>query len=377
MKSLILTASYLWKDTWKRWFEQPGSILARALITVIMVSISVILLAAFDIQVKKVRTQLESFGLDNLLVIEIVAPIDPAAKASEDRFLRLEQFGDLLTLKKLNQNGKGPDGRLISLITYQDRDIPTLEPYLKYNHEAFFFSTKYQDGLLVDCKIGNKLVRCICLKPAENISRLIKNDTLIVPSKQFKEYESKGYQILYYLKRSADAPAMQNIISSINNTIRSDNNRGQVQIESALKFKAKLENLESQQEVMRFTMAGLLGGSIALIYGTLSVLEFRQSMYIAALLRSFGTSRLLLGIRTVLENLLIANFSAIAVIYTVSLQHEHIFKALKLQTGDIDKTALYWNEEVLWIFIFINIGVVMSSLPVFLAMKKPVGKILS
>ena len=33
MKSSTLIASYLWKDTWKRWFEQPGSPVARLFVT--------------------------------------------------------------------------------------------------------------------------------------------------------------------------------------------------------------------------------------------------------------------------------------------------------------------------------------------------------
>ena len=33
MKSSTLIASYLWKDTWKRWFEQPSSPLARLFVT--------------------------------------------------------------------------------------------------------------------------------------------------------------------------------------------------------------------------------------------------------------------------------------------------------------------------------------------------------
>ena len=126
---------------------------------------------------------------------------------------------------------------------------------------------------------------------------------------------------------------------------------------------------------MKFWLALILGAALSLIYGVLSILEFRQSMYIAALLKSFGVSRFLLGLRSVLENLLIVNGVTLGMVYLLAKNHDTIFKALRMRTG-VDINALYWGQETMWIIAAANIGVLISSIPVFLALRKQVGNIL-
>ena len=49
MKSSTLIASYLWKDTWKRWFEQPGSPVARLFVTGLLALVATVILVFFGI----------------------------------------------------------------------------------------------------------------------------------------------------------------------------------------------------------------------------------------------------------------------------------------------------------------------------------------
>lgn len=376
MKSLILTSSYLWKDTWKRWFEQPGSLLARVVVTTIMVSISVILLVAFAIQVAKVKKQIEAIGLNKVLFTESISATHPYMNEKRERLRDLEQFGDLVALRQLGPTAWDHQNRPITIFSYTERDLLSLSDYLEDGYDTVLLSNKYPQGLLLECRLANEQIKCVTYKPKPDIARLLQQDTLLIPSLKVKEIEKFGYTIFYYLKKSPEAQPLEHIIEGVNNLIRYDR-YGRVSTTSAVSIKKRLEKLESQQKIMRFSLAAILGAAIALIYGTLSVLEFRQSMYIAALLRSFGTSRFLLGVRTVLENLLIANLTAYGVVYLVSRYHNTVFKTLRLQTEQTDLQSLYWNTETLWLFAFINLGVIISSLPVFLAMRKPVGKILS
>ncbi|HWF18036.1 MAG TPA: hypothetical protein VG754_02155, partial [Verrucomicrobiae bacterium] len=74
MKFSILIASYLSKDTWKRWCEQPGSPLARWFVTGLLVMVATVILVAFQLLERGLQDRLARFGLDTLLVRESVTP---------------------------------------------------------------------------------------------------------------------------------------------------------------------------------------------------------------------------------------------------------------------------------------------------------------
>ncbi|MGE9268930.1 MAG: hypothetical protein ACQKBY_12610 [Verrucomicrobiales bacterium] len=375
MISWILIASYLWKDTWRRWFEQPGSILARSVVTIIMVALAVLLLVGFQMQIQKLRSQIESFGLDNLLLVETISPNDEAV-APEHRFGALAKHGHLITVKKLLVNGQSSDGNRASVVSYGDRDLRGLAPYLRYGHEVFLLSSRLKAGLVVDYEVEGKYYRGVTLEPDPDMAQLMQSDTLFIPRSQGEEYEERGYSMIYYLQRHPSAPDIKKITDAVNAVTRRDG-FGRVELRSAVMLREKLNQLQSQQANLRFWMAALLGAALSLIYGTLSVLEFRQSMYVSALLRSFGAPRALLALRTVGENLLIVNAVALGVIWLLSQKHSLIFKSLRLSSTDDNLDQLYWGTETFWILAFANLGVLLSSLPVLFAMRKPVGKVLN
>jgi hypothetical protein len=374
MISLILTVSYLWKDTWKRWLEQPGSVLARSVVTIIMVSLSILLLVGFRAQINKLRSQIEAFGLDNLLVVETLTPEDVKEGVPVDRFRNLGRHGKLFTARRMLASARGSNGRNAAVIGYADEDIPGLLPYLRYGHEVFVLTLKDPEGLVVDYQIQDIGVRGVALRPEEQIIQLIQGDTLFVPLQLLTKLEQRGFSMLYYLQRDKDAPDVSQLIEAVYHVIRTDRD-GKVEVKSAVALREKLRKLENQQNTMRISLAAILGGALALVYGVLSILEFRQSMYVSCLLRSFGVSGIMLGLRTIMENLIIVNVISVAVIHILSLYHNSIFEYLNVKALNT-VTELYWGHETYWIIAAANIGVVISSLPVFWALKKPVGQVL-
>ncbi len=376
MKSWILTSSYLWKDTWKRWFEQPGSVLARALVTLIMVFLSVIFLVAMRVQVERLRAEVSKFGLDNMLVVEMVSPDQLTNQPPEGRFRKLNEWGRLLTVKKILRSAKSGNGERYNVVSYNDYDMSGLVQYLRYGYEIFILSNRLPAGLLVDLEFNGEQVRGVVLKPDEVTSQLLQGDTLFIPSAQVSDIEALGYSQVYYLQRNPDAPSIEKLSKAVRQVVRRDG-WGKVDIRSASAIKAKLNKLEKQQGAMRFGMAFALGGALALIYGTLSVLEFRQSMYVSALMRSFGVSRVFLGIRSLLENVIIVNAVALALIYFLSQSYGGLFKVLRIKlSADADIASYFWGEETMWVLLAANVGVLISSIPVFWAMRKEVGDVL-
>ena len=339
-----------------------------------MVCLSILLLVGFRMQIERLRTEVASFGLDNLLVIETVTPQDMLSGVPEDRFRRLEKHGELFSARKMLATARGSNGKTAAVIGYSDADMRGILPYLKFGHEIFVLSTDVPQGVYLDYNMPNTSFRAVALRPDEKLLQLIQGDTLFVPLSRLGELEQRGYSMIYYLRRDESAPEISDITLAIRRVIEGDGN-GKIDIKSAELIKKKLENLETQQRSMKYWLALILGGALSLIYGVLSILEFRQSMYVAALLKSFGVSSILLSLRSLFENLLIVNVIALAVVYCLSKNHDVIFTALKIKTG-IDINTLYWGAETLSIMVAANIGVVISSIPVLCALRKEVGNIL-
>lgn len=325
-------------------------------------------------QIEKLRSEVDKFGLDNLLVIETVTPRDIAEGIPADRFRSLRKWGNLFTVRKMLTSAKSSNGQNAQVVAYTDADIRGLLPYLKKKQEAFVITNKHPEGLVLDYDIEGETFSCIALNPEEKLNQLIQEDTLFLPVSYIQDINNRGFSMIYYLERQDHSPSIQKLTEAIHLVIKADGN-GKVDIKSAEMIKKKLLKLEKQQTSMRLWLAAILGGAIALIYGVLSILEFRQSMYVSALLKSFGVPRLMLGIRSIFENVLIVNVVTIGLIYLLSRNHNTIFQALQVKAID-DVNTLYWGQETMWTIAAANIGVIISSIPVFLALRKQVGNIL-
>src|SRR3954453_21005133 len=109
MKPSILIISYLWKDTWKRWCEQPGSPVARVFVTALLVLVATVILTAFQLIERSLRERLERFGLDTVLVREAVSPNSPGFfrhGAEPDLLAMLGTTGSKLRLRQLFVRGQ-------------------------------------------------------------------------------------------------------------------------------------------------------------------------------------------------------------------------------------------------------------------------------
>src|SRR6185369_16511106 len=83
MKSSTLIASYLWKDTWSRWLEQPSSVLARLFVGGVLVTVATVILVAYHLLEQNLVSRLESFGLNTIIASESIATSDTEMPANE------------------------------------------------------------------------------------------------------------------------------------------------------------------------------------------------------------------------------------------------------------------------------------------------------
>jgi hypothetical protein len=149
------------------------------------------------------------------------------------------------------------------------------------------------------------------------------------------------------------------------------------QMQSPLPMVKELETLQARQGQWRAGLAAMLGLALALVYGAIAVLEFRQNLFITALLRSLGTPSVFLFLRQWAENALLANGAAFLAIFTLASVHQSVFGLLGFSKTVMLTGAPYWSPEVLAVFAWVNIGAFLSAIPVALGLRRQVGQILN
>jgi hypothetical protein len=381
MKSSTLIASYLWKDTWKRWFEQPGSPLARLFVTGLLALVATVILVTFHLLERSIRERLERFGLNTVVVRETIVSesreLTVFAQAP-DRLAPLASQGQTLRVRQLFVRGTTEWQNSLVVFTYPPEAFDDLAPFMSEETPLICFSETLPPDVLVRVVVNRQPKMAVIRKPQGWLRPLITEDILFAPQGMWPDEERIGYIETTILERRDDALPVSHIVAAVNSFYAIER-RSPPQVQSALPLIHELENLKERQVQWRNLLAGILGLAVALVYGSIAVLEFRQNLFVTALLRSFGAPRRYLFWRHLLENGLLANAAAICAIAVLAGLHKPIFGTLGFPSAVLNFSGdnPYTGAEILSILMWVNVGAFLSAIPVLIGLRKPVGATLN
>lgn len=381
MRSSTLIASYLWKDTWKRWFEQPSSPLARLFVTGLLVLVATVILVAFHLLERSLRERLERFGLNTVLVRESITPDSKELIGfgeGPDRLSPLKESGKKLRLRQLFVRGQTEWQNTLIVFTYPADGLLLLSEYLSTETPAICFSETMPEDALVKVQVNRQSLVAQVRRPEGWLRPLITDDILLVPQGTLPDEERLGYLDTTVFQRDQNAMPVAKIVSAVSSLYVTER-RQPPQIQSALGLIREWEKLKERQAQWRNILAGVLGLTLSLVYGAIAILEFRQNLYVSALLRSFGAPPRYLYFRHLFENAVLANLAAIAAIIALGMLHTTIFGQLGFSktVTDLRLGNPYLSPEMVVILFWVNIGAFLSSLPVAFGLRQPVGGILN
>jgi hypothetical protein len=381
MKSWTLIASYLWKDTWSRWLEQPSSVLSRIFVGSLLVTVATVILVAFNLLERNLRTRLESFGVNTIVTREMVVATEPLAMPNQPRpdlYAPLKDFGDKIRLRQFFLRANTPWQKEITVFSYDDEALAMLGDLIHPKTPLIYLNDTVPEGGLVEMNLDRHQYTAVVRRPNTFFRPLVSESVLLVPQGWSPEAERIGYFETTLFRRNPNTLPIPHFVTAIQNLFTAEN-RNPPQIQSALGMVKELENLQARQAQWRSAMAGLLGLAVALVFGAIAVLEFRQNAYVSALLRSFGAPGKALYIRQWIENGVLANLAAISAIVILACFHRELFGLLGFPRDllDLNKANPYISWEIALILLWVNIGAFLSSLSVALGLRKPVGEILS
>ncbi|MGZ8938311.1 MAG: hypothetical protein ACXW32_03780, partial [Limisphaerales bacterium] len=377
MKSWTLIASYLLKDTWSRWLEQPSSVLSRLFVGGLLVTVATVILVAFNLLERNLRTRLENFGVNTIVSREMVQATDPTALPNHirpDRMAALDQYGQKLRLRQLHVRAHAPWQREITTMTYSDEALPMLGSLLHTNTPLLCFSEKMPENSLVEINFERQQGVAVVRKPMGFFKPVMNQTVLLIPQGWAPEAERIGYVEMVVFRKTTEELPILHFVSAIQNLFTIEE-KNQPQLQSAVGMIKELEGLQERQAQWRSAMAGMLGLALALVFGAIAVLEFRQNAYVSALLRSFGAPGKALYLRQWLESLVLANLAAVSAILILACFHAELFGALGFPSDllSLKNANPYLSWEMGLVLLWVNIGAFLSSLAVAVGLRTPVG----
>src|SRR2546421_2759091 len=381
MKSSTLIASYLWKDTWKRWLEQPSSPLARLFVTGLLVLVATVILVAFHLLERSLRERLERFGLNTVLVRETVLGDSKELVVygpSPDRLAPLAQWGRKLRLRQLFMRGQSEWQNNLLVLSYQPEGLPLLAALISPETPVLCLSENLPEASLVRVTLNRQSTLACVRRPQGWLRSLATEDMLLVPQGMLADEERLGVVETPVFNRHPTAPPVEQVVAAIQ-TLAAVDRRTPPQVQSALGLIRELEKLKERQMQWRSLLAAVLGVALSLVYGAIAILEFRQNLFVSALLRSFGAPRQFLYWRHLLENIWLANLAAVGAVGAVAFLHGALFETLGFSRTVLDYSGgnPYTSSTIISIFFWVNIGAFLSSLPIAAGLRQPVGTILN
>lgn len=383
MRSSTLIVSYLWKDTWKRWFEQPSSPLARLFVTGLLALVATVILVAFHLLERSIRERLERFGLNTIVVRETITPDSPQMTifgSAADRLAPLSAHGQKLRVRQIFVRGttEWQDGVLV--LTYPPESFDHLIEFLSPETPAILFSEDLPPNVHVRVNVSRHTTVAVTRRPEGWLRPLITEDMLLVPQGTWPDEERMGFIETTIFQRHPDAAPVAHLVSAMNSFYAMDRDRrSPPAVQSALSMIRELEKLKERQVQWRNLLAAILGIAVSLVYGSIAVLEFRQNLFVSALLRSFGAPPRFLFWRHLVENSLLANIAALCAVALMAMLHKAIFGTLGFAKPVLDFSGgnPYASVEVLSILIWVNVGAFLSSIPILIGLRTPVGATLN
>jgi hypothetical protein len=347
----------------------------------LLVTVATVILVAFNLLERNLRTRLENFGVNTIVSREMVAAHDLSAlpnRIRPDQMAALDQYGEKLRLRQFYIRASAPWQREITTMSYTDEALPMIGSLLHTNTPLLLFSETMLEGALVEVNLDRHQGVAVVRRPVGFFKPVINNATLLVPQGWAPDAEKNGYvEMVVFRKKTEDLP-IPHFVSAIQNLFMMEE-KNPPQLQSAVGMIKELEGLQQRQAQWRSAMAGMLGLALALVFGAIAVLEFRQNAYVSALLRSFGAPGKALYLRQWIENGVLANAAAISAILLLACFHKELFGALGFPSDllNLRNANPYLSWEMGLVLLWVNIGAFLSSLAVAIGLRKPVGEILS
>jgi hypothetical protein len=383
MKAWTLTAFYLSKDIWSRWLETPGAVLARLLVAVLLGGLMLVVQTFFTLAGRSLEARVARLGARTLLVTEAVVGDNVRNAPLSALFAPLADRADLVALRQLSTPARDELGRDCTVMAYDAAALPALAPMLAgdgaKDAPCHLLAPGLPSGVAINVEVDGRDYRAVTVaRPAWFEAFAFNRPVVLLPAEGEAAGLEQGYiELAMLVARDADAGGVARLAEAVRALLFLEN-RSTAQVQSPEALLGELERVQTLGRQWQ-AAAGLLGGvAVALVFGSIAILEYRQNRFIVALLRSFGAPATLLLLRYAVEALLLAAAAVLAARGILVVAHGQLFALAGFEPALLDRALLDpygWPDiwrQARWLALGAGLGV----LPVALAMRAAVGRVL-
>jgi hypothetical protein len=382
MRSLILILGYLSKDILRNWFENLGSFFARFSITLFLCLLYVltnVVFLAFELELEK---KIKSIGLSTIYLRVYENNRDRVVPKVEQLFAPLAKVGNFVPFYGTYLSAKLEKDSSCRVVVFNDLTIAGLSkiiPDVKKLEEPYFLlSSDYPNGLKKKIFIREMLVDAEVFRMPAQLSAVSNNQSLLFLYDKYVQDLFKDALSPCFVFFGDDHRDNEKNMESIKAVLSAENIQG-FDLTSPIALSKEIEELRQNRLNVQIFFGLGIAWLLFLSYGSSAVFEFRQNLFVTALLKSFGVSSMFLMLRYFVEGLLIAFAGFYASLFLAEFMHVTLFELLKISIlgHERDLLKLFLPVENLFLSQILFISVFIGITPVVWALRKPVGETLS
>lgn len=382
MRSLILTILYLAKDTVHRWFSRVSSPLARVLVVYFLTLSALAALGGFIISINVVRNNIIQRGAN--IVTASLYTHDGASYIPTEKELDEMLDADSYVFRHL-----GPasivGGRSVTVYTCDFSRVGALAPFLAPGGGPTLLKGESDTRFLPgpgNAVINGEEVDISVRSVPDNhpIMRLFQGAALFVLPEDAERIRERSPETEYahhilaisvrHLESSEQVRRVVNFLQKF-----SDLDDLQGRIVSALFYLEEMDEVLSHQTECRIVFCLGISIIVGILLTALAGMEYRQNEYIYTLMKSFGIHPLLLVGSFIVENIIIVGGSFAGAIATF-MYFQRIIVTQILKLGDYTISLQEIMPEILLISYTLLGCVLISSIPIFAAANRRIGRVL-
>ncbi len=369
MSWLISIHFYLWRNSLRRWCEQPLSLLSKLVVSALLGALG----ATVILGVKELGVELDKRLRDRDTLTAVISEsveqkdaIGRLTEVGEDHWKILEGESAKFHQAPGFADAENSSNVLITAVDDMQR--------LGLVDDFYFVSDTLQVGKRVEFSIRDFRSEATVIRPTEELEVVLLGRPSVLGSvRRLASLYMRGFSETVVL-RAASLDVLRQAAGIVQALKQVDGRR--MNLQSNLKI---LEEIERIREIQTQALLGVtLGASLVLglVFGSLAWMEFREERYLLALIRSFGVGRLSLLAHSLVENIVLA-------VGGVSLG----FLALAVGTRAMNLSALNmeWMLEANGLFagdgmpllVGAALGGLLSGIPIAIGLRKPLGLVLT
>lgn len=374
MKALLQTILFLFEDILRRWIENPLSVLAKCTITIVLVTISSIILISFYVSESSIETRIREFGGNNVVIREYTSTAGKYLKAysTADFVLKrndVKQFS-VISVPAVARTEFGTSAQIFtSPIATKDHAL---------GPAATLYSDTYPAGVESFVQAFDNRIPVVTRASPDWLKRIATGDIIFLPYALCREAVVRDYETITVLQVAGGPEAAVALANSIEQLIQLEN-RQRTRVLSPEALLQELERVRANQSLWQWAIVLGMGSAMAIILSVISLLEYKQWEFYAALLRSLGMHSAFIYFRYVVDALIPTVIAGGATLYTVAALAGIILPSIGVDAVNLKDLNIYQfiNEEGSFLLAFLAIGATVGSLPVAVLLRKPIGKVMA